>query len=80
MFGNQENHRHHHGFSPHVPLHRTVFSVLDVTRATSCENENTMQWLLSNGAQSALNYVEEEKKELTLSKNINDRRHHQEYY
>ena len=34
-------------------------SVLDVARTASCENENTIQWLLSNGAQSALKQEQE---------------------
>ena len=34
-------------------------SVLDVARTASCENKNTIQWLLSNGAQSALKQEQE---------------------
>ena len=42
-------------------------SVLDVARTASCENENTIQWLLSNGAQSALKQEHEKETSMTLN-------------
>ena len=42
-------------------------SVLDVARTASCENENTIQWLLSNGAQSALKQEQEKETSMTLN-------------